>query len=54
MEQDKNEANQEPIPFWQTILDDTSLLIVIGLVVPTVFYTIWGIMELANLPVFPK
>jgi hypothetical protein len=45
---------QEPIPFWQTILDDISLLLVIGLVVPTIFYTIWGIMELANLPIFTR
>lgn len=54
MEEEKQEREQEPIPFWQTILDDISLLLVIGLVVPTIFYTIWGIMELANLPVFVK
>ena len=54
MEQEKNEENLEPIPFWQAIIDDTSLLIAIGLVVPTLLYTIWGIMELANLPVFVK
>lgn len=54
MAQEKEEAAQEPIPFWQAVIDDTSLLIVIGLVVPTILYTIWGIMELVSVPIFTK
>ncbi len=52
MEQETDGTGQEPIPFWQAIIDDTSLLILIGLVVPTILYTIWGIMELVSVPIF--
>jgi hypothetical protein len=54
MEQEQKENTQEPIPFWQTIIDDTSMLILIGLVVPTILYTIWGIMELVSVPIFSR
>jgi hypothetical protein len=34
----------------QRILDNPFLLLFIGVVVPTVSYTIWGIMEVSQLP----
>lgn len=42
------------IPFWQRVCDNHFLLLFIGVVVPTVFYLIWGIMEIAQIPVAPQ
>ena len=41
----------EQIPVMQKILDNPFLLLFIGVVVPTVFYTIWGIMEIISIPI---
>jgi hypothetical protein len=41
----------EPIPFMQKLLDNPFLLLFIGVVVPTVFYLIWGILEVAQIPI---
>jgi hypothetical protein len=41
-----------PVPLPQQLLDDISLLLAIGLVVPTLIYIVWGLMELASVPVF--
>jgi hypothetical protein len=46
-------AEHERIPFWQRVLDNPFLLLFIGVVVPTVIYMIWGIMELVQIPVAP-
>jgi hypothetical protein len=46
-------AEHERIPFWQRVLDNPFLLLFIGVVVPTVIYVIWGIMELVQIPVAP-
>jgi hypothetical protein len=40
----------KPIPIMQRILDDPFLLLVFGLVVPTVFYILWGVMEVVTIP----
>ena len=45
-----NQEN-ERIPVMQRILDNPFLLLFIGVVVPTVFYTIWGIMEIITIPI---
>lgn len=41
---------EERVPVMQRILDNPFLLLFIGVVVPTVSYTIWGIMEVSQLP----
>lgn len=41
----------EPIPFMQRILDNPFILLFLGVVIPTVFYVIWGIMELTQIPI---
>lgn len=41
------------IPVMQRILDNPFLLLFIGVVVPTVFYIIWGIMEIVTIPIAP-
>lgn len=38
------------MPVMQRIMDNPFMLLFIGVVVPTVFYIIWGIMELITIP----
>ena len=47
----QDEADDAPIPFMQKLLDNPFLLLFIGVAMPTVFYIVWGIMEIATLPV---
>jgi hypothetical protein len=47
------QESQERIPVMQRILDNPFLLLFIGVVVPTVFYVIWGIMEIVTIPLAP-
>ena len=39
------------VPFMQRLLDNPFLLLFLGVVVPTVFYLIWGILEVAQVPI---
>ncbi len=48
---DKDETQPERIPAMQQILDNPFLLLFIGVTIPTVFYIIWGIMEIVTIPV---
>ena len=41
----------EPVPAMQQILDNPFLLLFLGVVVPTVFYVVWGVMEIVSLPI---
>jgi hypothetical protein len=41
----------EPIPFMQRVLDNPFLLLFLGVAIPTVLYTLWGIMEVASIPI---
>jgi hypothetical protein len=47
---DNTDKDKEPIPGMQSLLDNTFLLLFIGVAVPSVIYTIWGVMEVANIP----
>ncbi|GIK95899.1 MAG: hypothetical protein BroJett029_01080 [Alphaproteobacteria bacterium] len=38
------------IPFMQRVLDNPFLLLFIGVTIPTVLYLIWGVMEVASVP----
>jgi hypothetical protein len=40
-------------PFMQRLLDNPFLLVFIGVTLPTVLYLIWGIMEIAQIPLSP-
>ena len=43
----------ERVPPMQRVLDNPFLLLVLGVTVPTVFYLIWGILEIAQIPIAP-
>ncbi|NQV43341.1 MAG: hypothetical protein HQ501_00450 [Rhodospirillales bacterium] len=46
-------SDQEPerIPAMQSLLDNHFLLLFIGVAVPAVLYTIWGVMEIVQIPI---
>ena len=44
----------ERIPVMQRILDNPFLLLFLGVTMPTVFYIIWGIVEIAQIPIAPQ
>ena len=39
-----NEPNKHP---WQKVLDNPWLLLVLGVIIPVLSYTVWGWIELA-------
>lgn len=41
----------ERIPFMQQVLDNPFLLLFLGITIPTVLYLVWGVMEIASVPV---
>ncbi|NIL94961.1 MAG: hypothetical protein GTO71_11115 [Woeseiaceae bacterium] len=41
----------EDIPLMQRVLDNPFLLLVLGIAVPAVFYIIWGIIEITQIPI---
>jgi len=43
-------SGAQAIPAMQRVLDNPFLLLFIGVVVPTVFYILWGIMEVVTIP----
>jgi len=49
--QDVPGGEDERIPTMQRVLDNPFLLLFLGVVVPTVFYLIWGIMEIISIPI---
>jgi hypothetical protein len=50
-EQGSAGEERENVPFMQRILDNPFILLFIGIVFPAVFYIIWGIMEIVNIPI---
>ncbi len=43
-------APPEHIPFMQRLMDNHFLLLFLGVTIPTVLYLIWGVMEIASIP----
>ena len=41
----------EPIPLMQRVLDNPFLLLFLGVAIPAVFYIIWGIIEITQIPI---
>ena len=39
------------IPFMQRLMDNHFLLLFLGVVIPTVFYILWGVIEITQIPV---
>lgn len=46
----KSAETLERIPMMQRILDNPFLLLFLGVTIPTVLYILWGVMEVASIP----
>ena len=43
----------ERIPMMQQLLDNPFLLLFLGVAVPAALYLMWGVMEVASIPLLP-
>lgn len=51
--QPERPAEENERPRWQQLIfDDIILLLLLGLVIPTIFYITLGLMDLASVPMF--
>lgn len=48
---DTKQNEPEQIPAMQRVLDNPFLLLFLGVTIPTVFYIIWGVMEIVTIPI---
>ncbi len=53
MENDQQPESRKT-PFSKMIMDDFMLLLFLGVTIYAIFYLLWGIMELSNLPAIPE
>jgi hypothetical protein len=44
-------SDRDPIPLMQRVLDNPFLLLFLGIAVPAVFYIIWGVIEITQIPI---
>lgn len=51
MSDDRKPTDDEPVPVMQQLLDNPFILLFIGILVPTMTYIVWGIMELISIPI---
>lgn len=47
------DRDEGPIPSGQALYDNIILLLILGIVVPTLVYTVWGLVEIMNIPQLP-
>ena len=50
MSEQEPEENGSP-PLMQRVLDNPFILLFLGVAIPSVFYLVWGIMEIVSVPV---
>ena len=46
-------GSEERIPAMQQLLDNPFALLFLGITIPTVFYIVWGVMEILTVPISP-
>ncbi len=42
--------DNEPVPWMQQLLDNPFLLLFLGVMVPMVVYTLWGVIDILTVP----
>ncbi len=45
------DSTDQPVPAMQRMLDNPFLLLFLGVTIPAVLYIIWGVMEVASVPI---
>ena len=44
------ERDDEPVPLMQQLLDNPFLLLFLGVLIPMVVYTLWGVIDILTIP----
>ena len=44
-------SENENVPFMQQLLDNPFLLLFLGVMVPMLVYTLWGVIDILTLPI---
>ncbi len=52
--ENEQQPESKKTPFSRMIMDDFMLLLFLGVTIYAIFYLLWGVMELANLPAIPE
>jgi hypothetical protein len=54
LDEPNRRSTDRRIPWQQVLLDDIFLLFMAGILVPTFFYIVWGLMSLSEVPLFTR
>ncbi len=54
MENTHQPEENNKVNFGRMIMDDFMLLLFLGVTIYAIFYLLWGVMELSNLPAIPE
>jgi len=46
-------SDEQDMPMGKKLYDNVWLLLAIGIVLPTLIFTVWGLIEIVNLPYLP-
>ena len=46
-------TNSTKFHYMQRLLDNQWIMLLLGILVPTVIYTLWGLYDVINIPVAP-
>ena len=44
---------EERVPLMQRLLDNPFLLLFLGVMIPMIVYTLWGVMDILTVPMAP-
>jgi len=44
---------EEKVPLMQQLLDNPFLLLFLGVMIPTIVYTLWGVIDILTVPLAP-
>ena len=47
---DPVDPQDEPVPMMQQLLDNPFLLLFLGVMIPMVLYTVWGVFDILTVP----
>ena len=47
---EQDDVPDEPVPVMQQLLDNPFLLLFLGVLIPMVVYTLWGVIDILTIP----
>lgn len=45
-----HDDDNEPVPMMQKLLDNPFLLLFLGVMIPMIVYTLWGVIDILTVP----